>query len=71
MEDAELARRVEAELHAQGLTRAVSDLKTLRQVARLLGAEDPRARERRLADLQLELADVEVRFRLVSEEPSS
>jgi hypothetical protein len=70
MEDAELAGRVEAELHAQGLTRAVSDPNALRQIARLLGAEDPRARERRLADLQRELADVELRFRLVNEEPS-
>jgi len=70
MDNAELARRVEAELHAQGLRRAVMDPKALRQIARLLGAEDPRARERRLADLQRELAGIEVRFRLLDEDVS-
>jgi len=39
-------------------------------MARLLGAEDPRARERRLADLQRELAGIEVRFRLLDEDVS-
>jgi hypothetical protein len=37
------------------------------QVAGLLGAEDTGARERRLAEVQRELANVEVRFRLDEE----
>lgn len=65
--DADLARRVEAELRQQGLTRTVRDLEVLRQVAGLLGAEDAGARERRLAELQRELASLEVSFRLDEE----
>jgi hypothetical protein len=65
--DADLARRVEAELRQQGLTRTVRDLGVLRQVAGLLGAEDAGARARRLAELQRELANLEVSFRLDEE----
>jgi adenylylsulfate kinase-like enzyme len=62
--DSDLAARVEEELREQGLTRTVTDPGVLRQVAGLLGAEDAGARERRLAQVQRELADVELRFRL-------
>ena len=62
--DSDLAARVEAELREQGLTRTVTDPAVLRQVAGLLGAEDAGARERRLAQVQRELADIELRFRL-------
>jgi hypothetical protein len=65
--DTDLARRVEAELRQQGLTRTVRDLGVLRQVAGLLGAEDAGARERRLAELQRELANLEVSFRMDEE----
>jgi hypothetical protein len=65
----DLADRVEVELHEQGLTRTVRDLGVLRQVAGLLGAEDARARQRRLAEAQRELAGAEVRFRLDEELP--
>jgi hypothetical protein len=67
--DSGLPARVEAELCEQGLTRTVTDLGVLRQVAGLLGAEDAGARERRLARMQRELADVEFRFRLDDELP--
>jgi hypothetical protein len=66
-EDADLARRVEAELRQQGLTRTVGDAGVLRRVAGLLGAQDWGARERRLAEVRRELADVEVSFRLDEE----
>jgi hypothetical protein len=67
--DSDLTDRVEAELHAQGLTRSVRDHGVLRQVAGLLGAEDGRARQRRLAEARRELADAEVRVRLDEELP--
>jgi len=67
--DSGAAARVEAELHEQGLIRTVTDLAVLRQVAGLLGAEDAGARERRLAKVQRELAEVELRFRLDEELP--
>jgi hypothetical protein len=67
--DSDLADRVEVELHGQGLTRTVRDPGVLRQVAALLGAEDARARQRRLADARRELADAEVRIRLDEELP--
>ncbi len=69
MADADLARRVETELHEQGLTRTVRDRGVLRQVAGLLGAEDAGARDRRLAQVQRELANVQVSFRLDEELP--
>jgi hypothetical protein len=67
--DSDPAARVEAELREQGLTRTVTDPGVLRKVAGLLGAEDARARQRRLARMQRELADVELRFRLDEELP--
>jgi hypothetical protein len=67
--DSGAAARAEAELHEQGLTRTVGDLAVLRQVAGLLGADDAGARERRLAKVQRELAEVELRFRLDEELP--
>lgn len=65
--DSHLADRAEVELHQQGLTPTVRDAGVLRQVAALLGAQDDRARQRRLADARRELADAEVRFRLDEE----
>ncbi len=64
MDDAELARRVEAELRAQGLTRPVKDPDALRQIARLLGAGDAGVRERRLAEAERELSNLDLRLRL-------
>jgi hypothetical protein len=63
-DDSDPAARARAELREQGLTRAVRDPGVLRQVAGLLGAEDAGARKRRLAKMQRELADIELRFRL-------
>jgi hypothetical protein len=60
----ELAARVEAELRAQGLRRAVGDPTAIRRIAALLGAEDPGAREKRLAAIRAELAGTELRVRL-------
>jgi hypothetical protein len=67
MDDARLAARAEAELRAQGLGRAVCDPDVLRQVAGLLGVEDARAGERRLAQARRELAQLDVRIRLDEE----
>jgi hypothetical protein len=64
MSDTGLARRVEAELRAQGLMRAVADPNVIRRIVGLLGAEDPNAREKRLAKAEHELANLEVRLRL-------
>jgi hypothetical protein len=69
MDDPALAARAEMELHAQGLTRAISDPGVLRQVAALLGAEDARGRERQLADARRELAQLDVRIRLDQDLP--
>jgi hypothetical protein len=69
MADDGLAARVDAERRTQGLSGAVTDSETLRQVAGLLGAQDQAARERRLAEVERDLAEVEfeVRFRLGDE----
>lgn len=69
MDDAALAARAEMELHAQGLTRAISDPDLLRQLAGLLGAEDARARDRQLAQARRELAQLDVRIRLDQDVP--
>jgi hypothetical protein len=61
----DLAARVEAELRAQGLSRTVVDPYVLRQVAGLLGTDDPNQRARRLAEARRELAEVEVRMSLL------
>ncbi len=64
MSDDGLAGRVEAELRAQGLIRPVADPDVIRRIVGLLGAEDPNAREKRLAEARDELANLEVRLRL-------
>jgi hypothetical protein len=68
-DEPELAARVEAELRAQGLVRAIYDPDMLRQVVGLLGVEDARAAERRLAQARQELAKLEVRIRLDQDLP--
>ncbi len=63
MEDDELLRvRVEAELHDQGLSVAI-DPTDIARIAALLGAEDGRKREKRLAAIQQQLAELEVRWK--------
>src|SRR6266511_2838269 len=63
MEDDELLRlRVEAELHEQGLSIAI-DPTSIRRIAALVGAEDGRKRERRLAVIRRQLAEMEVRWK--------
>jgi hypothetical protein len=66
-----LAARVEAELRAQGLTRTVVEPELLRQVAGLLGADDPNQRARRLAEARRQLAEIEVRMPLLDEDAAS
>jgi hypothetical protein len=63
MEDDELLRiRVEAELRDQGLSVAI-DPTSIGRIAALLGAEDGRKREKRLAAIQQHLAELEVRWK--------
>jgi hypothetical protein len=63
MEDDELLRlRVEAELREQGLSVAL-DPTSIGRIAALLGAEDGRKRERRLAVIRQQLAEMEVRWK--------
>jgi hypothetical protein len=63
MEDDELLRlRVEAELGEQGLPLAI-DPTSIGRIAALLGAEDGRKRERRLAVIRRQLADMEIRWK--------
>jgi hypothetical protein len=63
MEDDELLRlRVEAELREQGLSVAI-DPTSIGRIAALLGAEDGRKRERRLAVIRRQLADMEIRWK--------
>lgn len=63
MEDDDLLRlRVEAELREQGLSVAI-DPTSVGRIAALLGAEDGRKRERRLAVIQQQLAEMEVRWK--------
>jgi hypothetical protein len=63
MEDDELLRlRVEAELRDQGLS-VVIDPTSIDRIAAMLGAEDERKRERRLAAIQRQLANLEVRWK--------
>jgi hypothetical protein len=69
MNERSLAARVEAELRTQGLTRAICDPDMLRQVVGLLGMQDVRATERRLAEARQELARLEVRIRLDQDLP--
>jgi hypothetical protein len=63
MEDDELLRlRLEAGLREQGLSVAI-DPTSIGRIAALLGAEDGRKRERRLAVIQRQLADMEIRWK--------
>ena len=63
MEDDDLLRlRVEAELREQGLSVAI-DSTSIGRIAALLGAEDGRKRERRLATIQQQLAEMEVHWK--------
>jgi hypothetical protein len=63
MEDDEVLRlRVEAELREQGLSVAI-DPTSIGRIAALLGAEDGRKRERRLAVIRQQLVELEVRWK--------
>jgi hypothetical protein len=63
MEDDEPLRlRVEAELREQGLSVAIDPTSTGR-IAALLGAQDGRKREKRLAVIQQRLTEMEVRWK--------
>jgi hypothetical protein len=63
MEDDEPLRlRVEAELGEQGLSVAI-DPTSIGCIAALLGAEDGRKRERRLAAIRQQIAELEVRWK--------
>jgi hypothetical protein len=63
MEDKDRLRaRVEAELRDQGLPIPV-DPEAMNRIAALLGAEDERRRERRLAAIQRQLAELELRWK--------
>jgi hypothetical protein len=63
MEDDEPLRlRVEAELGEQGLSVAI-DPTSIGRIAALLGAEDGRKRERRLAAIRQQVAELEVRWK--------
>jgi hypothetical protein len=57
-----LRLRVEAELREQGLSVAI-DPTSIGRIAALLGAEDGRKRERRLAVIQQQLVKMEVRWK--------
>jgi hypothetical protein len=59
-----LAARAETELRAQGLQRMIQDPSAVRLIASLLGVADTNAREKRLAEVRRELAQMEVRIRL-------
>jgi hypothetical protein len=61
-EDQRLRARVEAELCDQGLPVAIEHA-SIARIAALLGAEDGRKRERRLAAVQEQLAELEVRWK--------
>jgi hypothetical protein len=60
--DEHLRLRAEAELREQGLSVAI-DPPSIRRIAALLGTEDERKRERRLAVIRRQLAEMEVRWK--------
>ena len=64
MNEDSLAARAETELRAQGLQRMVQDPSVVRLIASLLGVADTTARERRLAEVRRELAQMDVRIQL-------
>ena len=57
-----LHARVEAELRDQGLPVPV-DFEAVNRIATLLGGEDGRRRERRLAAIQQQLKELELRWK--------
>jgi hypothetical protein len=57
-----LFARLETELRDQGLPVPI-DPETVERIAALLGAEDERRRERRLAAIQQQLAELEFRWK--------
>jgi hypothetical protein len=59
-----LAARAETELRAQGLQRVIQDPSVVRLIASLLGVADTSAREKRLAEVRRELAQMDVRIQL-------
>jgi hypothetical protein len=59
-----LAARAETELRAQGLQRVIQDPSVVRLIASLLGVADTSAREKRLAEVRRELAQMNVRIQL-------
>lgn len=61
-EDELLRARVELELCEQGLSVAI-DPAGIGRIAALLGAEDGRKRERRLAAIRQQVAELEVRWK--------
>jgi hypothetical protein len=61
-EDELLRARVEEELREQGLSVAISPT-GISRIAALLGAEDGRKRERRLAAIRQQIAELEVRWK--------
>jgi hypothetical protein len=61
-EDELLRARVEEELREQGLSVAI-DPTGIGRIAALLGAEDGRKRERRLAAIRQQIAELEVRWK--------
>jgi hypothetical protein len=60
--DEPLRLRVEAELREQGLSVAI-DPTSISRIAALLGAEDGRKREKRLAVIRQRLTEMEVRWK--------
>ena len=64
MNEDSLAARAETELRAQGLQRMIQDPSVVRLIASLLGVADTTARERRLAEVRRELAQMDVRIQL-------
>jgi hypothetical protein len=61
-DDESLRARVEAELRDQGLPVGIEPA-SISRIAALLGAEDGRKREKRLAAIQEQLAELEVRWK--------
>jgi len=61
-DDELLGARVEAELRDQGLSVAI-DRTSVSRIAAMLGAEDERKREKRLAVIRQQLAELEVHWK--------
>lgn len=61
-EDELLRARIEEELCEQGLSVAI-DPTGIGRIAALLGAEDGRERERRLAAIRQQIAELEIRWK--------